>query len=182
PLDPDHRRVRPRRPALGAALRCAPVPPRPALALAGCRHRAGAAPARRSRPRRDRAGGAGQGSGAPHRVRFRARRAAPAIASLRRLVGLARATLGGGGLGALRGARSAGGLALLGAALLQLELVARGARAEDEPEEHPDHERARDEEDVARGHLPSLVSLAAASRSRRSWSISARNHYWRRSR
>ena len=49
------------------------------------------------------------------------------------------------------------------ASLLQIELIARGAGTEDEAEEHPDHQHAGDEQDVARGHL------AAALRSRLSW-------------
>src|SRR5436309_2640708 len=90
--------------------------------------------------------------------------------SWRRKLGRALSALGLGGLrlggrGFLRGARFAGGFALGGALALEVELVARRARAEDEPEEHADHQRARDEQNVARRHLASLV---AASRSRRS--------------
>src|SRR5690242_19728590 len=60
----------------------------------------------------------------------------------------------------LRGAGSAGGLALGGALLLEIELVARGARAEDEAEEHADQQHAGDEQDVSGGHV---VSFAAAA-------------------
>ena len=82
----------------------------------------------------------------------------PGSPGLARRVGLA----SGGRLGlraaggALRGAGRAGRLALLGAALLQVELIARRAGAEDEAEEHPDHDHARDEEDVPGGHFAVL--------------------------
>src|SRR5215470_1585990 len=86
---------------------------------------------------------------------------------------------------ALGGARGASGLALGGALLLQVELVARGAGAEDEAEEHADHQRPGNEQHVARGHdfAPAgLASSAAASRSWRRWAISRTSACWRRHR
>src|SRR5450432_2087945 len=56
------------------------------------------------------------------------------------------------------------------AALREVELVACRTRAEDEAEEHPDHQHAGDEDDVLAGHF---ASLTPASRSRLRVAISA---------